>query len=271
MHDVNATQSAAKILIVEDDRDLNSLLKFTIESSGDCSVTSAFESTGAMELVSSLAPDLVILDVMLPGGKSGLDLLRDIRGNEQLFHIPVILLTAKTQEIDRIDGFEAGADDYISKPFSPKELLLRVRALLRRTQTGASTQMLDPVSARTIEDEPRSTLKVGPVEIETDVFKVSVGGEPVALTSTEYQLLLYLAERAGRLQSRSSLLQKVWGYEGNVNTRTVDTHVKRLRQKLGHYGNMIETVHGFGYQMNEKPAEKARSISETSTRLELSE
>jgi DNA-binding response OmpR family regulator len=229
----------AHILIVEDDRDLNNLLKFTLEATKEYAVHSHFEGSKARELISNLKPDLVILDVMLPG-LYGTDVLKQVRADASLRATPIILLTAKSQEGDKIEGFESGADDYITKPFSPRELLLRVQALLRRTASGR------PAGA-----SAEKTLVIGPLTLLPEQYRVLVEGEPVPLTATEYQLLLYLAERVGRLQSREALLQRVWGYEGNVNTRTVDTHVKRLRQKLGNAGALIETVHGFGYQLVE--------------------
>ncbi len=240
-----------KVLIVEDDRDLNNLLRFTFEASGDYEVNSHFEATGAVERVLETQPDLVILDVMLPGDGSGKDVLKRLRSQAQTQELPVILLTAKGQEQDRVDGFESGADDYITKPFSPKELLLRVQAILRRSGAGGRASQ----SGANDTEEP--VIQVGPIKVYTEVYRVCLNDVPVSLTSTEYQLLLYLAERVGRLQSRGALLQKVWGYDGNLNTRTVDTHVKRLRQKLGAHGNMIETVHGFGYQLVEKVSASA--------------
>lgn len=273
-------QPTKKILIVEDDKDLNSLLKFTLEASGTCQVESLFTTTNVLERIISFGPHLVILDVMLPGGGDGLGVLQMVRSDARTQKTPVILLTARSQESDRIDGFERGADDYISKPFSPKELLLRVQAILRRTgrdtvdenqqreanETAAAatiapesqgvrpTEALGEPSRSAAEPagsesalEPR--VQVGPLTIYTELYRVYVDGERVPLTATEYQLLLFLAERSGRLQSRGALLQKVWGYEGHLNTRTVDTHIKRLRQKLGVHGSMIETVHGFGYQL----------------------
>jgi two-component system phosphate regulon response regulator PhoB len=251
------SQSTARsrVLIVEDDRDLNNLLKFTLESTRDYEVTSHFDGKDAVEVMLKCKPQLVLLDVMLPH-LEGTEVLRVMRQHEQLAHVPVILLTAKSQESDKIDGFEAGADDYITKPFSPRELLLRVQALLRRSgivipvQSSAEKMAAQaPVSQPGVELESEKQITIDCLTILPDQFKVLVNGESVALTATEYQLLLYLAERVGRLQSRDALLQRVWGYEGQLNTRTVDTHIKRLRQKLGNAGSLIETVHGFGYQL----------------------
>lgn len=251
----------ARVLIVEDDRDLNNLLKFTLESTRDYEVASHFDGKDAVEMMLNWKPQLVLLDVMLPHTE-GTEVLRAMRKHNQLASIPVILLTAKSQESDKIDGFEAGADDYITKPFSPRELLLRVQALMRRSGSLSTKSRTEKMNAeestlptevsrqgQNAQDSSEKNITVGPLSIYPEQFKVLVNGESVALTATEYQLLLYLAERAGRLQSRDALLQRVWGYEGQMNTRTVDTHVKRLRQKLGDAGVLIETVHGFGYQL----------------------
>jgi two-component system phosphate regulon response regulator PhoB len=256
----SSSQGPARVLIVEDDRDLNNLLRFTLESSGQCQADSLFESSEVLAKLRQDRPSLLILDVMLPGPTDGLGLLKLIRNSHDLAALPVILLTAKSQEHDRIAGFESGADDYISKPFSPKELMLRVHALLRRSQGSALPPAVPTSQALAGAPMPQPTsvlaanssepvVEVGPIRIYPELFKVTLDGETLPLTSTEYQLLCFLAERVGRLQNRTALLQKVWGYEGNVNTRTVDTHVKRLRQKLGAHGSMIETVHGFGYQL----------------------
>lgn len=247
-----------RILIIEDDRDLNNLLKYTLESSNDFEVKSHFDGDGALDIILQFKPDLILLDVMLPN-KYGTEILKNIRENGQVSGTLVILLTARSQEKDKVEGFEAGADDYITKPFSPRELLLRVNALLRRSNTLKFPHSFSPSQNNPKEDEKNQTnnaeenlnksIIVGPIKVYPDEFKVTVHNEPVPLTVTEYQLLVFLAERVGKLQSREALLQKVWGYEGQVNTRTVDTHIKRLRQKLGTAGAMIETIHGFGYQL----------------------
>jgi two-component system phosphate regulon response regulator PhoB len=256
-----ASESRSRVLIIEDDRDLNNLLKFTLEATKDYEVASHFDGENALERISEFKPHLILLDVMLPHTE-GTEVLRQLRRKAELASIPVILLTAKSQENDKIDGFEAGADDYITKPFSPRELLLRVQALMRRTGNKSYTESIttaelqrphlskSPTDSLSSADE--KLIKIGSLSIYPDLFKVTVADEVIALTATEYQLLLYLAERAGRLQSRDALLQRVWGYEGQLNTRTVDTHIKRLRQKLGSAGAMIETVHGFGYQLTEQ-------------------
>jgi two-component system phosphate regulon response regulator PhoB len=258
-------ESRSRVLIIEDDRDLNNLLKFTLESTKDYEVESHFDGEHALARISAFKPHLILLDVMLPHTE-GTEVLRQLRRNPELAAVPVILLTAKSQETDKIDGFEAGADDYITKPFSPRELLLRVQALMRRTgfrlhgEISSSAELQRPPGSKIPSENQLSAdeklIRIGTLTIFPEIFKVMVADEVVALTATEYQLLLYLAERSGRLQSRDALLQRVWGYEGQLNTRTVDTHIKRLRQKLGTAGAMIETVHGFGYQLteNHRPA-----------------
>ncbi|MFZ9520378.1 MAG: response regulator transcription factor [Silvanigrellaceae bacterium] len=269
MTETNQTQqqmdSRSRVLIIEDDRDLNNLLKFTLESTKDYTVFSQFDGEKALACIHEFKPHIILLDVMLPHTE-GTEVLRQLRRTPELAATPVILLTAKSQESDKIDGFEAGADDYITKPFSPRELLLRVQALLRRTGFHSSVShpvSLTPTSEKNTDSsttgegsnsttDNEKVIRIGILTILPDQFKVLVNDEPVALTATEYQLLIYLAERAGRLQSRDALLQRVWGYEGQLNTRTVDTHVKRLRQKLGEAGSLIETVHGFGYQLIDK-------------------
>ncbi|MBX9837974.1 response regulator transcription factor [Silvanigrella sp.] len=248
-----------RILIIEDDRDLNNLLKYTLEASRDFEVKSHFDGNGAFELISQFKPNLVLLDVMLPN-KYGTEILKNVRENAATSGIFVILLTARSQEKDKVEGFEAGADDYITKPFSPRELMLRVNALLRRSNApkflnsnqnnfNKDDEKITFSNTDTIDNSQHKIISVGSIKIFPEEFKVTVNNETVSLTATEYQLLVFLSERVGKLQSREALLQKVWGYEGQVNTRTVDTHIKRLRQKLGAAGSMIETIHGFGYQL----------------------
>ncbi|KAB8033136.1 response regulator transcription factor [Fluviispira multicolorata] len=251
-----------RILIIEDDKDLNNLLRYTLEAANDFEVKSHFDGDGAFELIKEFMPDLVLLDVMLPN-TYGTEILKSIRDNNTTSAILVILLTARSQEKDKVEGFESGADDYITKPFSPRELLLRVNALLRRSHTLKSSplNMMSISQSNHREEDKNSTpiaenidhinktIVAGPIKIYPEEFKVTVNNESVSLTATEYQLLIFLVERVGKLQSREALLQKVWGYEGQVNTRTVDTHIKRLRQKLGSAGSLIETIHGFGYQL----------------------
>jgi two-component system phosphate regulon response regulator PhoB len=220
------------VLIVEDEKDLAELVAFHLEQEGFRTVVAADGATGLSE-ARRLHPDLILLDLMLPG-MLGTELCRLLKGAEQTAGIPVIMLTAKGEEIDRVVGFEMGADDYVVKPFSTRELMLRVRAVLRRQgdQGGLS-----------------AILALGELVIDTQRHLVTVAGQEVVLTSTEYKLLMNLAERAGRVQSREILLQNVWGYNYFGDTRTVDTHLTRLRTKLGPAGEMIRTVRGFGYKL----------------------
>jgi two-component system, OmpR family, phosphate regulon response regulator PhoB len=220
------------VLVIEDEKDLAELIAFHLEQEGFRSAIAADGISGLSE-AKSLHPDLILLDLMLPG-MMGTELCRLLKGSEQTAGIPVIMLTAKGEEIDRVVGFEMGADDYVVKPFSSRELMLRVRAVLRRNGDQAQRS---------------ATISIGDLVIDTQRHLVSVSGAEVVLTSTEYKLLMNLAERLGRVQSRELLLQNVWGYNYFGDTRTVDTHLTRLRTKLGTAGELIKTVRGFGYKM----------------------
>ncbi|GFO60476.1 DNA-binding response regulator [Geomonas silvestris] len=220
------------VLIIEDEKDLAELVSFHLEQEGFRSIIASDGSTGLSE-AKRLHPDLVLLDLMLPG-MMGTEICRILKGTEQTAGIPVIMLTAKGEEIDRVVGFEMGADDYVVKPFSTRELMLRVRAVLRRKGD------LSPAS---------TVITLGELVIDTQRHLVTVAGAEVVLTSTEYKLLMNLAERVGRVQSREILLQNVWGYNYFGDTRTVDTHLTRLRTKLGPAGELIRTVRGFGYKL----------------------
>ena len=218
-----------KILIVEDERDIADLVGFNLERAG-FRVLKAHDGISGAELAIHERPDLVILDLMLPG-KDGYGVFKEIRRDSRSRDIPVIMLTARAQTEDRIQGLEAGADDYLTKPFSPKELMLRVQAVLKRS------------------DGPPGSVEViyGPFRFDTNSLKFYLEGHPVELTSTEFKLLLFLTERAGKAQDRNDLLRTVWGYSDEVHSRTLDTHMKRLRQKLGEHAAMVETVRGIGY------------------------
>ena len=218
-----------KILIVEDERDIADLVGFNLERAG-YSVLKAHDGITGAELAVHERPDLVILDLMLPG-KDGYGVFKEIRRDSRSRDIPVIMLTARAQTEDRIQGLEAGADDYLTKPFSPKELMLRVQAVLKRS------------------DGPPGSVEVsyGPFRFDKNSLKFYLKGQPVELTSTEFKLLLFLTERAGKAQDRNDLLRTVWGYSDEVHSRTLDTHMKRLRQKLGEHAAMVETVRGIGY------------------------
>lgn len=221
-----------KILVVEDERDLADLLAFNLEREGYQALV-AYSGTEGLKLALQELPDLVVLDQMLPG-MMGTEVCSHLRREGRSSAIPVLMLTARGEEIDRVVGFEVGADDYMVKPFSMRELLLRVRAILRRSSG-------EPI------DTPQ--LDIGSLRIDTESCRVTVAGEEVELTTTEFKLLHYLAQRPGRVLGREVLLQNVWGYNYVGDTRTVDTHVTRLRGKLGPAGDMIKTVRGFGYKL----------------------
>lgn len=220
------------ILIIEDEADLAELVAFNLEKDGYRPLI-ALDGRSGLESARSNLPDLILLDLMLPG-IPGIELCKILKGSEKTARIPVIMLTAKGEEIDRVVGFEVGADDYLVKPFSTRELLLRIKAILRRAGS---------------EEAAGKTIRVGAVTIDTDRHLVSVNGAAVTLTTTEFKLLLSLAERLGRMQSRDRLLKDVWGISHIGDTRTVDTHITRLRTKLGEAGDLIKTVRGFGYKM----------------------
>ena len=222
------------ILIIEDEHDLAELVAFNLEKEGYRPLI-AHDGTAGLEAARRDQPDLILLDLMLPG-IMGTELCKLLKSHEKTAAIPVIMLTAKGEEIDRVVGFEVGADDYIVKPFSSRELLLRIKAVLRRTIPDGGNERI---------------LRIGPLTIDTERHLVQVEGEEITLTSTEFKLIFNLAERTGRVQSRDLLLKNVWGYNYIGDTRTVDTHVTRLRTKLGIAGDLIKTVRGFGYKLEE--------------------
>jgi len=221
-----------RILVVDDEPDITALVAYHLAKAG-YRVSTAANGPDALKAAREERPDVVILDVMLPG-VSGYDVLAELRRREETRDVGVILLTARREEPDRIRGLSLGADDYLTKPFSPAELALRVNALLRRLAAPAVTS--------------GSTLTAGPVSIDRSSHRVSVEGKDVELTATEYKLLLTLVERRGRVQTRPQLLETVWEAQPDIQTRTVDMHVQRLRTKLGDSGDLIETVRGFGYR-----------------------
>lgn len=224
-----------RILIVEDDRNISKLIKYNLEKAGfDCSVS--FTGEEALDALNKEPFDFVVLDIMLPR-MNGFEVCRYIKQEKRLAQIPVLMLTAKGEEVDRIVGLELGADDYVVKPFSPRELVLRVKAILKRENFEA------PAS---------DVLSINKVTIDIARHKVSVDKKEVELTLLEFKLLLILAQRRGRVQSRERLLNDVWDMASDVTTRTIDTHVKRLRQKLGKSGRLVETVRGIGYRLSEK-------------------
>jgi two-component system phosphate regulon response regulator PhoB len=223
-----------KILIVEDEPDVVDLLTLQLRKAGGFSVVTAPDGAEGLKKARSEAPALIVLDLMLPR-MSGLEVCKVLKSDSLTAHIPIIMLTAKAEEIDRIVGLEFGADDYVTKPFSPREMLLRIKAILRR----GPGELVEEKLIR------------GPITIDSARHRVLVGGKPIALTAVEFRLLSMLMKRPGRVQARDRLLNEVWGYESAIDTRTVDTHVRRLREKLGKSAGVIETVRGFGYRLRE--------------------
>ena len=235
---MTVSEPAARILVVDDEPDIVALVVYHLAKAG-YRVSSASTGTDALAVARRERPTLVVLDLMLPG-MSGFDVLRAIRGNDETRDIAVLMLTARRDEPDRIEGLSLGADDYLTKPFSPQELVLRVQAILRRVTSGGRA---------------KDILQVGAVTIDRAAHTVSVDGSLLELTATEYKLLLTLAERRGRVQARAHLLETVWEAAPDIQTRTVDMHVQRLRSKLGKSGHLIETVRGFGYRITAAPSQ----------------
>ncbi|MXY98829.1 MAG: response regulator [Gemmatimonadetes bacterium] len=218
------------ILVVDDEPDIVEIIQYNLEKSG-FDVIVAADGSAALEKARDETPDLIVLDLMLPG-LEGTDVCRILKQDERTRSIPILMLTAKSEEIDRIIGLELGADDYVVKPFSPREIALRIRNILRRRSEPASP---GPVRA-------------GPLVIDVEGHHVSVSGSTVSLTATEFRLLAILFQRRGRVQTREELLDVVWGYDYMGYGRTVDAHIKRLREKLGEAAGMVETVRGVGYR-----------------------
>ncbi len=221
-----------RILVVDDEPDITALVAYHLAKTG-YRVSTATNGADALRSAREERPDIVVLDLMLPG-LSGYEVLAELRKRDETRDVGVILLTARREEADRIKGLSLGADDYLTKPFSPHELALRVAALLRRLASPA-------VSGG-------STMAAGPITIDRAAHKVLLDGQELQLTSTEFKLLLTLLERRGRVQTRPQLLETVWEAQPDIQTRTVDMHVQRLRTKLGEHGPLIETVRGFGYR-----------------------
>lgn len=223
-----------KILVIEDERDVLEMLKRQLDRAGDYTTIIAFDGQSGIREAREQSPALIVLDLMLPS-MSGLEVCRILKSDLATRQIPIVMLTAKAEEVDRIVGLEFGADDYVTKPFSPRELLLRIGAILRRV------------------DAPAAEKKVSAADIVIDVERhdVRIAGKPLELTAVEFKLLTTLVQRRGRMQSRDRLLNDVWGYQTAIDTRTVDTHMRRLREKLGKRGELIETVRGFGYRFRE--------------------
>lgn len=224
------------ILIVDDEQDVLDLLVYNLHKAGYKIVT-ARDGAAALQKARDEVPSLIILDLMLPQ-MDGTEVCRRLKADPKTAHIPIIMLTAKAEEVDRVVGLELGADDYVTKPFSPREVALRVKGVLRRA-SGKSA--------------PAEILKFGDLTVDIAKHAVTLKDRGVELTATEFKLLATLLERRGRVQSRDRLLTDVWGYEGDVDTRTVDTHMRRLREKLGEAADYVETVRGVGYRFADAP------------------
>ena len=227
--------SSKRILIVEDENDVVDLLTLNLRKAGGFLISKAGDGATGLTKARAEKPDFIILDLMLPK-IPGLEVCKILKSEAATRHIPILMLTARAEEIDRVVGLECGADDYVTKPFSPREIVLRIKAILRR---GATEEADDRLSA-------------GPITIDPARHEVLVNGKRVELTSLEFKLLRTLMQRRGRVQERDRLLNEVWGYESVIDTRTVDTHVRRLREKLGKAGEVVETVRGFGYRVRDK-------------------
>ena len=227
--------SSKRILIVEDENDVVDLLTLNLRKAGGFLISKAGDGATGLTKARTEKPDFIILDLMLPK-IPGLEVCKILKSEAATRHIPILMLTARAEEIDRVVGLECGADDYVTKPFSPREIVLRIKAILRRGDT----------------EEADDRLSAGPITIDPARHEVLVNGKRVELTSLEFKLLRTLMQRRGRVQERDRLLNEVWGYESVIDTRTVDTHVRRLREKLGRAGEVVETVRGFGYRVRDK-------------------
>tara|TARA_B100000965_G_scaffold310610_1_gene269976 strand:- start:225 stop:914 length:690 start_codon:yes stop_codon:yes gene_type:complete len=226
------------ILVIEDEPDIRKNLEYNLSREG-FSVSSVGSLKDGFKSLDSNTYSLILLDLMLPDG-SGLDLCKKIKSNSHLEAIPIIILTAKDDEVDKVVGFELGADDYVTKPFSVRELILRIKAVLKRGQKD---------SKEIVEVERQ----FGDLRIDIESHEVHVDSNPIELTALEFRLLNELVDKRGRVQSRDQLLSEVWGYNAEVTTRTVDTHIKRLREKLGPMGKYVQTIRGVGYKFSRTP------------------
>lgn len=232
-------QKPKKILIVDDEPDVTELVSYHLKAKG-YQVEAVNNPNVSIGAARSFLPDLAILDIMMPD-LNGIQICRMLRADPQLKRVPIIFLTAKAEENDRIQGFEVGCDDYICKPFSPKELVLRIQSIFRRLGDNSIVQ-------------PKQIV-VGHIKLDIDRHEVTLQGRPLELTATEFKLLHLLMERRGRVQTREHLLINVWNYDAAIETRTVDTHIRRLREKLGAEADWIETIRGVGYRLAERKAE----------------
>ena len=229
------------ILVIEDEPDINKTISYNLLTEGFEPI-SAYNLLEADDWIQSNSPDLILLDLMLPDG-SGLDFCKRIKSKNKFNNIPIIILTAKDDEVDKVVGFELGADDYVTKPFSVRELILRIKAILKRKTISSHSENVDSNESK----------EFGKLKIDADSHEVFIDNNEIILTALEFKLLKHLVDRRGRVQTRDQLLSDVWGYSAQITTRTVDTHVKRLREKLGIMGKHVETIRGVGYRFSRTP------------------
>ncbi len=227
----------AKILLVDDEKDIVEFLQYNLEAEG-FEVISAYDGEAALSQMKEM-PDLVVIDVMMPK-MNGYDVCKQIRLNELYDDIPVIFLTAKTSEFDELKGFDLGADDYIKKPISPKMLVARVKSKLKRSKSNEEKEL-----------QQSSTISIGPLQINKDKYEVKLDGEQIILPKKEFSILYYLAKKPGKVFPRDQILNDVWGEDIFVVERTVDVHVRKIREKFGKYSDLIETIKGVGYRFKE--------------------
>jgi two-component system phosphate regulon response regulator PhoB len=229
------------ILVIEDEPDINKTISYNLLTEGFEPI-SVYNLLEADDWIQSNSPDLILLDLMLPDG-SGLDFCKRIKSKNKFNNIPIIILTAKDDEVDKVVGFELGADDYVTKPFSVRELILRIKAILKRKTITSHSENVDSNESK----------EFGKLKIDADSHEVFIDNNEIILTALEFKLLKHLVDRRGRVQTRDQLLSDVWGYSAQITTRTVDTHVKRLREKLGIMGKHVETIRGVGYRFSRTP------------------
>lgn len=229
------------ILVIEDEPDINKTISYNLLTEGFEPI-SVYNLLEADDWIQSNSPDLILLDLMLPDG-SGLDFCKRIKSKNKFNNIPIIILTAKDDEVDKVVGFELGADDYVTKPFSVRELILRIKAILKRKTISSHSENVDSNESK----------EFGKLKIDADSHEVFIDNNEIILTALEFKLLKHLVDRRGRVQTRDQLLSDVWGYSAQITTRTVDTHVKRLREKLGIMGKHVETIRGVGYRFSRTP------------------
>src|SRR5688572_23626419 len=236
------------VLVIDDEKDLLELVRYNLEKERfDVICTS--DGASGLEIAIKHRPDLVVLDLMMPG-MDGLEVCRELRADSRTARIPIIMLTARATEADRVVGLEMGADDYVTKPFSPRELVARVKAILRRS---------------TMQEEPQEVIRHGGVVIDVKRHEVTADGIPVTLTATEFRILQFMASRPGRVLSRDEIIDAALGRDAAVFDRTIDVHMTSIRRKLGKHGDQIETVRGFGYKFREVRTEAATATTTSAT------